>query len=436
MRKQFSKLFILILIAVFFTTGLSLKKASAAPNDNLNIAAEGALLVDAQSGRILYQKNPDESLHPASMTKMMTEYLVLEAIKNKKIAWDQLTAISDYVYTISQDRNLSNVPLRKDQQYSVKELYESMAIYSANASAIALAELVSGSEANFVKMMNDKAAQLGLKDYKFVNCTGLNNADLRGMHPAGGPTDENVMSPRSVATLAFRLLQDYPEVLNTSSIPKTVFREGTTDRIEMPNWNWMLPGSPYASLSYPGVDGLKTGSTDLGGFSFTCTAKKGDMRLLSVVMKTDDKFARFNETKKLLDYGFKNYSLKEIFPAGYKFSSQQTLPVTDGVEETVPIQSEKPYLMAVKTGEENQFDPVFSLARSESVKDGAVTAPVKKGQVLGYLSANFKGGDNYGFISDNCTEKISMVASSDDEKAGWFTLFFRSIIKFFQNLFK
>lgn len=437
MKKILKNSIIFIFIAVIISTGLVYNKAQAAPADPLNIQAEAALLVDAQSGRILYQKNPDEQLHPASMTKMMTEYLVLEAIKNKKLSWDDVTSIDDYVYKISQNTTLSNVPLRKDRQYTVRELYESMAIFSANASSIALAELVAGTEADFVKVMNEKAAQLGMKDYNFVNCTGLNNEDLLGLQPAGGPTDENMMSARATATLAFRLIHDFPEALQVSSIATKDFQPNTTDRIKMDNWNYMLPGSLYPILDYPGVDGLKTGHTNLGGYSFTGTAVKNNMRLITVVMKTyneDSMLSRFYETKKLLDYGFTNYSLKEVFPAGYKIPSKETVPVKDGDQDTVGIELKEPFVAAVKSGEESQFVPEFTLIQGDSVQDGKVLAPIEKGQVLGSLTASFNGTDNLGYISDSCREVVPVVATENDNKAGWLALLFRNIINFFKNL--
>jgi D-alanyl-D-alanine carboxypeptidase (penicillin-binding protein 5/6) len=286
-------------------------------------------------------------------------------------------------------------------------------------------------------MMNDKAATFGMKDYKFVNSTGLNNADLKGKQPAGGPEDENVMSARSVAIQAYRLIHDYPDVLKTASIPQKWFQQGTDDQIRMDNWNWMLPGSMYPVLDYPGVDGIKTGSTDLGGYSFTGTAKKGDLRLLTVVMKVDANttIARFNETRKLMDYGFNNYELKEIFPAGYKVQGKETLSVKDGDEDKVGIESQKPMTAAVKKGEDNQYEPVLEISESQAIKGGTVTAPVEKGQVLGYLTANYKGSDNNGYLTSDCKEKIPMVASTTVKKAGWLALFFRSIINFFKSLF-
>ena len=195
-------------------------------------------------------------------------------------------------------------------------------IYSANAATIAIAETIAGTEENFVKLMNEKAAEMGLDNYKFVNSTGLNNADLQGMHPAStGETDENVMPASSVAKLAYLLMKDYPEVLETTKIPHKIFREGTSDAIKMSNWNWMLPGLVY---EYEGVDGLKTGTTDFAGHSFTGTATRNGMRVIAVVMKAVDANgigsyeARFDATRALFDFGFAQFTKEELVPAGFK----------------------------------------------------------------------------------------------------------------------
>lgn len=437
MKKLLKKCIVFLLISMLTISVMPAMAADAATStgDPLGLKAEAAILVDAGSGKILYQKNPDEPLHPASMTKMMTEYLILDAIKKGSIKWDQKISISDYVFKVSHNKNLSNVWLRKDDQYTVKELYESMAIYSANGSTIALAELVAGSETNFVKMMNDKAAQLGLKNYKFVNCTGLNNADLFGMQPEGtGPTEENVMSARDVATLAYRLLKDHPEVLQTSSITTKVFREGTPDANKMDNWNWMLPGLVFG---YEGVDGLKTGDTDAGGCSFTATAKRGNLRFISVVMKTASKTARFQETKKLLDYAFSNFSEKQIFPAGYKVSGKTEIPVIKGRQKEVGIAAKSPLSIVVKNGEENDYTPSLVLDAS-MMKNGELPAPLKNGQTVGYLTVNYKGSINYGYLTADgkTNEQVPVVTTSAVKKANFIILFFRAIGNLIARAFK
>jgi serine-type D-Ala-D-Ala carboxypeptidase (penicillin-binding protein 5/6) len=403
-------------------------------DDFLNLQGESAILIEADTGKILFQKYPDLMLPPASMTKMMTEYLVLEAVAQGKISWEQTTSISEHVYTISQDRSLSNVPLRKDGQYSVKELYESMAIYSANAATIALTELIAGSETNFVKMMNDKAAQLKLPDYKFVNSTGLNNSDMRGQHPQGtGANEENMLSARSTALLAYHLINDYPEVLDTASIPFKVFREGTSDAIDMPNWNYMLPG---LSQEYPGVDGLKTGMTDLAKNCFTGTAVKDGMRLISVVMKSPTRTSRFTDTKKVFDYGFSNFTVKELYPADFQIEDASELSVVKGKEETVEIKTTEPLKVVLKIGEEDLYKPVYYLNKELFTEDNELTAPIEKGDKIGYMTIEYSGNQSYGFITDDGEkiERVDVVTTTEVEKAGWFTLMLRSIGEFFANI--
>lgn len=155
------------------------------------------------------------------MTKMMTEYLVLEAIEEGEISWDTRTEISEYAYSISANNSFSGVGLRLDHEYTVEQLYEAMAINSDNATSIALAELIAGSEGEFVKLMNQKAEEMGLPDAKFVNSTGLDNKDLNGKHPEGTKADDtNLLSARSTAMLAYHLVNDFDQALEISSIPK------------------------------------------------------------------------------------------------------------------------------------------------------------------------------------------------------------------------
>ncbi|BBW98064.1 D-alanyl-D-alanine carboxypeptidase family protein [Geobacillus icigianus] len=412
-------------------------RAESAP---LDIRADAAILVDAQTGRILYEKNIDTVLGIASMTKMMTEYLLLDAIKAKRVKWDQTYTPSEYVYRLSQDRALSNVPLRKDGKYTVRELYEAMAIYSANAATVAIAEVIAGSEKNFVTMMNKKAKQLGLKDYKFVNATGLSNQDLKGFHPEGTNTDEeNVMSARAMAMLAYRLLKDHPEVLETASIPRKIFREGTEDEIRMDNWNWMLPGLVYG---YEGVDGLKTGYTEFAGNCFTGTAKRNGVRLISVVMNAKDasgkttKEARFQETAKLFDYGFHQYSLQTLYPKGYELKGKSTVPVVKGKEKEVRVATAKKLTLLIKNGEEKQYKPVYVFDKKKMTKEGKLLAPLKKGETVGYMTLDYKGDDSLAFLSPDMEKniRVPLVTTAEVEKANWFVLSMRAIGGLFADL--
>nr|WP_285853445.1 serine hydrolase [Sporosarcina luteola] len=412
--------------------------APAKAETTLGIHVDGAILIDADSGKILYEENADTPLGIASMSKMMTEYILFEAIKEGKISWDQEYKVTDYTYAISQDRRLSNVPLRRDGTYTIRELYEAVAIYSANAATIAIAETIAGTETEFLKLMDAKAKELGLVDYKFVNSSGLNNEYLQGMHPQGtGAKDENVMPAKSVARLAFHLMKDYPEVLETTKINTKIFREGTTDAIKMDNWNFMLPGFVY---EYEGVDGLKTGTTDFAGHCFTGTAKRGDKRVIAVVMKAVDANgvgsykARFDATRALFDYGFSQFSEEELLPAGYQFDKQKTLPVLKGKAKTVSIEVKEPIKSMIKSNEKDLYEPKLVLDES-LLKDGALEAPIKKGTVVGHVELVKKEGKDYGFI-DSKNLGMDVIVTDDVEKAGWFSLMMSAIGDFFAGIWE
>nr|WP_279665700.1 serine hydrolase [Ectobacillus ponti] len=397
----------------------------AESNANLDIKAASAILVEAKSGKILYGKNVDESLAIASMTKMLTEYLVHEAVEQGKIKWDQKTTVSEYAHLISQNRDLSNVPLENGGSYTVKELYEAMAIYSANGATIALAELIGGSETNFISLMNKKAQELGMKNSRFVNATGLSNRDLQGKQPAGtDPNDENKMSARDAAILAQRLITDYPSMLKTSSIPKKTFQEGGKYPVKMDNWNWMLPGLVYG---YEGMDGLKTGSTPEAGYCFTGTAERDGVRFISVVIKTDSYQARFEETKKLMDYGFGNYDVKEVYPKGYAPKEKSTAEVVKGKEKQVSFETTEAVVLPIMKGSKDGY------AISYKMNNKQITAPVKKGAKVGQMIVSAKGSQDPGFLQGQ-TLKIDLVTKDAVEKANWFVLMGRGIGSFFGQL--
>jgi serine-type D-Ala-D-Ala carboxypeptidase (penicillin-binding protein 5/6) len=431
LKQKMRKYVAMIVIPLLFVMSVGIVPAAA--EEGIGINVDGAILIDADSGKILYEQNADAPLGIASMTKMMTEYILFEAIEEGKITWDQEYRVNDYTYKISQDRSLSNVPLRADGTYTIRELYEATAIYSANAATIAIAESIAGTETEFLKLMNAKAEELGLKDYKFVNTTGLNNAHLQGMHPKGtGPKDENVMPAKSVAKLAYHLLKDFPDVLKETSVKTKLFREGTEDEIKMDNWNFMLPGFVY---EYPGVDGLKTGTTDFAGYCFTGTAVKDGKRVIAVVMNAvnaDGKGsykARFDATRALFDYGFTQFSEVELVPAGYKFEKQKSVNVSKGKTDKVEIAVKEPVKMMIKTRDKDLFKPKLVLDESK-LKDGELVAPIKKGTVVGHVELVHEDGKDYGYIDSN-HHSLEVVTTESVEKAGWFSLSMRAIGDFF-----
>lgn len=426
-KGMFCKRFIVMVtvLTLFCSMFVTYSSASAETGPALNIEAGAAILVEANSGKILYQKNADELLAIASMTKMMSEYLVHEAVDKGKLKWDQKVKVSDYAHTISQDRSLSNVPLENGGSYTVKELYEAMGIYSANGATIALAEAVAGTEADFVKMMNDKAKELGLKNYKFVNSTGLTNKDLKGKHPEGTtPDEENKMSARDCAILAQRLIQDFPKVLETAGIPKKTFQEGGKYPIKMDNWNWMLKG---LIMQYEGVDGLKTGSTPEAGDCFTGTAERNGMRLISVVIKTNSHTARFAETKKLFDYGFTNFEAKKVYPKGSAVKGHETVQVEKAKDTDIALQTKQAIVLPMPKGSKDVYKTEFKAMKERQ------EAPIKKGTTIGQMVISAKEGNDAGFLTGKSLQ-VDLVTKAEVEKANWFTLSMRGIGSFFGGI--
>lgn len=421
----------LIVIALAITIIIPMNLRPAAAEDVLDIKAKAAILVDANSGKILYEKNSNAPLPIASMSKMMTEYLVNEAVKNGKISWDDKVTVSDYAHKISQNTGLSNVPLELGGQYTVKELYEAAAIYSANGATIALAEKIGGSEKNFVQLMNDKAKKLGLGDVKFVNATGLVNKDLQGMQPEGTAlTDENIMSANGVAKLAYNLIKTYPEVLQTSSIPKKTFQKGGKYPVNMDNWNWMLPGLVF---QYPGMDGLKTGSTDSAGFCFTGTAKRDGQRYITVVMGANSYNSRFSETAKLMDYGFSNFEKVTLVSKGQTVKGNKTVKVVKGKDKEVKVVAKDDVTLAIKRGEAKNYKATIELSGKSIDKNGNIKAPIKKGTKVGQIVVKSSKNEDLGFINTN-NQSFDLVVDKSVDKANWLVLSFRGIGSFFGNL--
>ncbi|KGX93663.1 D-alanyl-D-alanine carboxypeptidase [Pontibacillus halophilus JSM 076056 = DSM 19796] len=433
MRRMKSPFIITVLLLVTLTSAMV--KPASTYAASVDVEAESAILVDSETGKVLFEKQADVALPPASMTKMMTEYLVLEAIEDGKIAWDTTTQISDYPYSISANTTFSGFGLKQSKDYTVEELYDAMAIFSDNAASIALAELIAGTEGEFVKLMNQKADEMGLGDASFVNSTGLNNTDLGDNYPEGTePDGTTYMSAESVALLAYYLINDYPDALEISSQPTLTFEDRTAD-----NWNWMLPDSSgqLQQYAYDGVDGLKTGYTDLAGYTFAGTAERGGQRYITVVMRTDSKGARFNETAKLLDYGFNQFQTTELFDKGYQKEDEATLPVAKGKKDEVQVATNEALEAVIKKGEKDQYNAVYEIDESILNEDGKVTAPISKGDKVGTMTVEYTGSDQYSYINDEAKESVTidLVAQEDVEKSNWFVLMFQSIFGFFGDIF-
>jgi D-alanyl-D-alanine carboxypeptidase (penicillin-binding protein 5/6) len=422
-RQRLKNLLLSAAVVVTATGGIT--PQAEAQTANLEIAAKSAILVEASTGRVLYSQNPDEPLPPASMSKIMAEYLVQEAVKQGKISWDDVVPVSEYAFYVARISDASGVYLNAGESFTVKELYEAMAIVSANDATVLLAEKIAGSEQNFVQMMNQKAKELGMTKTSFVTSTGLPANEL-GPYSVDTDQVENLMSARDSAILARALIRDFPEALDVSKTPRFTFRAGTPQELKKANYNWMLPG---LNSFYEGVDGLKTGYTALAQYCFTGTAERNGMRLISVVMGTESELKRFAETKKMFDYGFSNFKKEKQLDKGAAVKGYETAPVKNGVEVTVPAVTAGEVNVLTKIGTEPKFTPKVTFSE--------LSAPLTKDQVIGKLVLQEEGVKETDYLQPQDMEKgaVDLVAAQEVEEASWIRLFFRSIIEFFSGLF-
>ena len=282
------KKFCMVLVTIFLLiTGEYVYAIDTEENTTLVANATSAILIEASTGEILFEKNSHEKLAPASMTKMMSMLLVLEAIENNVIAWDDVLTISKN----ASDMGGSQILLETGEQMTVHDLFKGVAVGSANDAIVALAEAVGGSEEEFVSMMNKKARELSLNDTNFKNPHGLDEVN-------------HYSSAHDMAIIAKELVK-HDKILEFSSIYEDYLRKGTAREFWLVNTNKLVKFNPI-------VDGLKTGYTKDAGYCLTATSFKNDMRLIAVVMKEPDKTIRNREVTELLDYGYAKYKIEKV----------------------------------------------------------------------------------------------------------------------------
>ncbi|QHW35124.1 D-alanyl-D-alanine carboxypeptidase [Paenibacillus rhizovicinus] len=388
-------------------------KVEVTPNP-LGVEARSAILIDADSGQVLYAVNADKAYPPASMTKLMTEYLVLEEISAGRLSLTDMVTATKEAASIPPDG--SQIYLAEGDQHSVKDLYMAMAVQSANDATIALADRIGGTEQGFVEKMNETAKALGLKSAHFTSATGL--------------ADTTVISASDLARFASILIKKHPEFLDFSKTPSYKFRE--RDKTAMVNLNWMLETNKsipnFKQYAYPGVDGMKTGYIGSAGYCFTGTAKQGDLRLISVVMDTSSKSSRFVQTAKLFDYGFDNFEKKTIIAPKSVVETNKTVKIKKGVSKQVPIVTASDVSFLVK----KNGTPNVTLSNVKLKEGGELVAPIASGTVVGTATYSYKDPDT----GQSLNKTINLVTSEDVKKASWWRLMFRGLGSFISGLFK
>ena len=339
------------ILAIILAFALAACGLPAARAEGVEVAAPSAILMDAATGTVLFEKNAHEKLAPASVTKVMTLLLVMEALESGRISWDDMVTASE----TAAGKGGSQVYLEVGEQMSMDEMLKSVVVSSANDCATALAEHVAGSEAAFVELMNARAAELGMQDTHFVNCTGLDDEPNAAEH---------LTSAYDIAVMSRELLR-HEEIKKYTTIWMDTVRNG---QFGLSNTNKLV-------RFYEGTTGLKTGYTSTAGHCLSASAERDGMELIAVVLHCESSTDRFRSAKALLDYGFANYALADTQPE----EPLQPVRVILGEESTLTPVLQQTAPILIEKGELAGVTRTVTLCQE-------VEAPVEAGQQLGTLT--------------------------------------------------
>lgn len=346
-------------------------------NENtLNLESGSAVLMEQTTGQLIYSHNLHEQLRPASVTKIMSILLIMEQLEQGYLTMDTQIPCSQTAASMGG----SQIWLDTKETLSVNEMLKAICVVSANDCVVAMAEYIAGSQEAFVQKMNDKAKQLGMNDTTFKNCHGIDE-------------DGHLTSGYDIALMSRELLNKYPEITRYTTIWMDSLRGGKSQLV---NTNKLVK-------TYEGTTGLKTGSTSLALYNLSVSATKNNMSLIAVVMKAPSTKIRFEEARKLLDYGFSTYNFKEF---GKKDEIVKNINVDKAIQLEVNIVFENTAGVLLKKGEDKKIEQVIELNEN-------VSAPIEKGKKLGEMS----------YVLDGETiAKCNLVAEKDVDKINLFTM--------------
>ena len=350
---------------------------------NLEENAQSAIMIEASTGEVLYKKNSNERLAPASMTKIMSLILIMENIESGRLNWNDIVVVSKNAASMGG----SQIFLEANEMMSVEDLIKGICIASGNDATMALAEKIAGTEAAFVKLMNNKVKELGLKNTNFVNATGLD-------------AENHYSTAYDMAMMAKELIR-HEKILEFSSIYEDYLRKNTDNSFWLVNTNKLVRFYSY-------IDGLKTGFTNGAGYCLTATGKKNGMRLITVVMNEDNTDNRTKDTIAMMDYGFNMYSLDKVVE---KDESLGNVKINLGRKEYENIISMSD-ITVLNNNQNDKRNVTYNIVTDE------VTAPVKKGDIVGKINVYEDG--NFKYSTD-------ITVMEDVDKANIFMVFIRNL---------
>lgn len=390
MKKSIS--FFLTCLLLFNYTIVSAEPATEegkdAQTEGLQIESSSAILIDAATGQILYEKNANERRAPASVTKVMTMLIIMEELDKENISINDQVTVSQF----AADMGGSQLFLEPSETVSVDDLLKGIAIESANDAAATMAEYIAGDYQSFIGMMNEKAKELGMKDTQFMNSNGL-------------PAEGHYSSANDIALMSKELVK-YPKIHEYLTIWMTDVNVGKNDdKVRtLANTNKLLRRDNR-------VDGLKTGYTDDAGYCLSATAKEGSMRLISVVLDAPSSNDRFDEALQLLNYGFSQYKNETVVEEN---TVLDTIPINRGVKEEINVVTKDGYSQLMLKSEKKEFKQEVKLNEN-------ISAPIAKGDKVGELKILENGKE---------VTKIDLIAEEDVEKINFFNLFNKFITQF------
>ena len=347
-----------------------------APSNSLNLESGSAILIEQSTGQILYEHNMHEKLRPASVTKVMSILLIMEAIDSGKISLTDNVPCSENAASMGG----SQIWLDPRETLTVDEMLKAICVASANDCVVAMSEYIAGSEEAFVQMMNDKAKELGMNDTTFKNCHGLDE-------------DGHVTSSYDISLMSRELLKNHPDITKYTTIWTDSLRDGKS---QLANTNKLI-------RTYKGATGLKTGSTSLALYNLSASATRDDLSLIAVIMKAPSTKVRFAEAQKLLDYGFNTYSFKQF---AKKQEVAQTVTVDKGVKRAIEIVFEEDAGVLLEKGKDKEVEQTITL-------DDNIKAPITAGQKVGEATYSLDG---------KLLTTVNLVAKESVEKINLFTM--------------
>lgn len=431
----------LTLVSVIITIFISpLTTFAQARFDNFNVDQDlSAMVIEGHNGQILFEQNTDKLVEVGDLSKLLTLYLVMDAVKQGNISMDTEVPISDQAFYISQNYDINNVPLRQDYPYKVEDLIQAVVIQSANGATLALAQLIEPDEGKFVELMRQQLSQWHLNDFEIFNATGMTQTQINDSYAPYTDDREknkevNRMSTEVVATIVYHLMDVYPDILNYSQKDVDVFVKDSDDAFDMNNANLLVSGGEY---NYDLADGLMVDDSHEAQASIVATAEKDGLRVIGISLGQEDPVAMYQDMIDLFNQSFSAYRLEAIAKAGDPADHINQTRVQGGVETTtafkyvqdfnlvVPIIDTAPQLSYEFLPDYQYFNPA-----------GFLVAPVNHKTVVGQMQVKAQKSEPLASLPSAKGNATDIVVAEDIEEASAWIKFWRSLKAGFDDLMR